>query len=257
MKLLLKKIINTDLITKIRNSIGIKKLPINNYLLTKNFSISDAFLWRTDNNFKTVFKYSDLLRLFFNQLNTKIEIHFYDKNHIFIKKIKNNSIKLSNILEIDKDLMEGKEDYGVFYIFHSAEKNLNSSIRNSCYTGFSYNNALPSFVHGNCPTTYQYINNKDETLINKDIVGLSFLQNKKYKIQNFFEGLTKLEIFIQNPTTKTISLRINNNSLKMYQKTSLIYDVTKYNEVEIVSNCLFLRPLIFCYRNNYIDVHHG
>ena len=27
--------------------------------------------------------------------------------------------------------------------------------------------------------------------------------------------------------------------------------------VYIVSNCYFLRPIIFNYKNNYLDVHHG
>jgi hypothetical protein len=44
-------------------------------------SVSDAFAWRTDNNFKTIFKYSDILNIFYKIKNSWIEFHFYDKNN--------------------------------------------------------------------------------------------------------------------------------------------------------------------------------
>jgi hypothetical protein len=36
-----------------------------------------------------------------------------------------------------------------------------------------------------------------------------------------------------------------------------IIDISKVDEVEIISNCYFFRPIIFNYKNNYLDVHHG
>ena len=46
----------------------------------KNLSTSDAFFWRTDNQFKTIFKYTDIFKLFFNDFFVKIiliKIIFY------------------------------------------------------------------------------------------------------------------------------------------------------------------------------------
>jgi len=259
MKSLLKKISKLNLITKIRNYTGIRPVALNNNNLTNNCTISDAFIWRTDNNFKTYFKYTDLLKLFFNKENSKIIVNFYDKKHNLIKQINNKNIELSNTIEINKDFLKGLEDYGVFYIFHQLDEEINSSIRNSCYTGFSLNDELPSFVHGNCPTLHMPIKNYNESddKQTKDIVGLSLFQNKKYKIQNYFKNLSKLEIFLQNPTSKKIKIKINNFSFELNAKCSIIHDTSKLNTIEIVSNCYFLRPIIFCYKNQYIDVHHG
>ena len=47
------------------------------------------------------------------------------------------NIELSNKLVIDRNFLDGLEDFGVFYIFHRSKLNINSIIRNSCYTGYS------------------------------------------------------------------------------------------------------------------------
>ena len=44
------------------------------------------FFWRTDNQFKTIFKYTDIFKLFFNDPTSKAEIIFYDKSNKFLKK---------------------------------------------------------------------------------------------------------------------------------------------------------------------------
>ncbi|AEA80611.1 hypothetical protein SAR11G3_00136 [Candidatus Pelagibacter sp. IMCC9063] len=67
MKLLLKFLINTNLAVLIRNTIGLRAVS---FKLTPSkipTSVSDAFLWRTDNGYKTKFKYSNILDLFYKK----------------------------------------------------------------------------------------------------------------------------------------------------------------------------------------------
>ena len=67
MKSLIKKIVRSDFGIKLRNTIGIRPLSLSAGI-NKKFrytSISDAFPWRTDNGYKTTFKYSDILGLFY------------------------------------------------------------------------------------------------------------------------------------------------------------------------------------------------
>ena len=64
MKSFIKKIAKSNLSIKLRNITGLRPYIINTNFLKQNFSISDGFPWRTDNNFKTIFKYSDLLKIF-------------------------------------------------------------------------------------------------------------------------------------------------------------------------------------------------
>jgi len=257
MKSFIRKIATSNFSTKLRNITGLRPVDLSSHMLKQNFTISDGFPWRTDNDFKTNFKYSDLLKIFFNKSDTSIEIHFYDKNNNLLKKINKINTSLSNNFLINKEFINGLEDYGIFYIYHKSLEQINSSIRNSCYTGFSYKNQLESYVHGNCPTSYKPLNPNINTNIKHDIVGRSLFLNQNYKIQRYFENLSKSEIFIQNPISKKIKFLINKNSYALNGKCCVIIDTSEFKEIEIISNCYFLRPLIFCYQNDYIDVHHG
>ena len=62
---LIKKIAYTKLGVWFRNITGLRPVGINTYNLSENYSISDAFFWRTNDGFKTIFKFSDLLKIFF------------------------------------------------------------------------------------------------------------------------------------------------------------------------------------------------
>ena len=89
MKSLIKKLSNTELGVYLSNLVNIK--PV--HMSLKNIdcvSISDAFAWRTDNNFVTKFKYSDILNIFYKIKNSWVEIHFYDKRGELIKKEKSD-----------------------------------------------------------------------------------------------------------------------------------------------------------------------
>ena len=118
MKSLVKKLANTNIGILFRNSLHFK--PVQLKLFEKDYpiSISDAFLWRTDNGYKTKFKYSDILNLFYKIKNSWVEFHFYSKNNELIKIEKVNDLNLSNELEISSKYLNNLEDYGTFYIYH-------------------------------------------------------------------------------------------------------------------------------------------
>ena len=159
MKLLIKKLVNSDLSIQIRNLINYK--PVEVSIKDLNFStISDAFCWRTDNDFETVFNYSDILNLFYKINDSLIEIEFFTKNNELIKKIELNKHNYSNKIKINSDFLNGIEDYGTFYIYHRSNNFLEKKIiiSNRCYVGFSKNKCLHSFVHGNTLARYKQIN---------------------------------------------------------------------------------------------------
>ena len=182
---LLKKIFRKKIIYKIRNYLNIKPAELNSIFVKQEYSISDAFLWRTDNNYKTYFKFTDLLKLFFNKDQSSVNILICDKNFKEIKRFELSKLLVSNQFLINKELLGGLESYGIFYIFHKTQESIHSSLRNSCYTGFSQNNNLASFVHGNCPTTYIKFNspkiNIKSLAFSHDIVGLSLFKNRRYR----------------------------------------------------------------------------
>ena len=170
MKSLIKKIYRSKFSVYLRNLIDIRPQVFLIEFKGKNRSSSDAFFWRTDNNYYTVFKFSDILKLFFDDDSGEVEILFYDKNNNLIKTKNYSNIELSNKIIIDKSFFNGLEDYGVFYIFHRSLNNITSIIRNSCYTGYSFNKNLPSFVHGNLITSTKSFDGKSS---NFGIIGIS------------------------------------------------------------------------------------
>ena len=117
MKSLIKKIANHNIGIALRNNFSFRPLAISVNNL-ESASVSDAFVWRTDNNFKTKFKYTDILNIFYKIENSWIEIHFYSKNNKLIKKKRYKDLDLSNEIDIDSDYLDGIKDYGVFYIYH-------------------------------------------------------------------------------------------------------------------------------------------
>ena len=162
MKLLIKKIANSNLGIYLRNKFNLKPL-IFNISKIKNSSVSDAFIWRTDNNFQTKFKYTDIFNIYYKIPNSVVEVIFYSKDNQFIKKLRIDKLNLSNELIIDKSFFNGLEDFGIFYIYHYTDQNLNDEtiISNRCYLGYSKNNNLFSFMHGNTYASYKNVSGLD------------------------------------------------------------------------------------------------
>ena len=256
MKSFIKKIANTNFVILLRNSLNIKPVSIRIQNHTSTSSASDAFHWRTDNGFKTKFKFSDILRMFYDVQNSWVELHFFTKNNKLIKIYKICDLKLSNELDITSEFLNNTKDYGVFYIFHFSNDKIenNNIISNKCYLGFSQNNNLHSFVHGN--TIAKYTNVKGKGKLNSDIVKTSFFKNQKYTIQKYFSGLEKNELFFSNPTSKIVNFSLENKNYTLGPGCSIIVEIFR-SIITIQSNCLFLRPTIFSYNKKYLDVHHS
>jgi len=254
-KSLIKKIAQSDKGIYLRNFIGFRRAKI---VIDKSIrfqSISDAFLWRTDNGFKTTFNYADILGLFYKVEDSHVELNFYSKNNDFIKKIIINKLNYSNKLLIDRDFLDGIEDYGVFYIFHRYENYSGNDliISNRCYVGFSLKDSLSSFVHGNQFVKYQTLDGEYD---GSDMVKSSFFNNQ-YRIQNSFSDFTKSELFFVNPTSKKIDFSIGNIKHRLGGNCSIIIDIGSKENITISSRCLFLRPVIFNYKDNFFDVYHA
>ncbi len=255
MKSLIKKIAGSDKGIYLRNFIGFRPVKIVMNKSIRFQSISDAFLWRTDNGFKTTFNYADILGLFYKVEDSHVELNFYSKNNDFIKKIIVNELNYSNKLLIDKDFLDGIEDYGVFYIFHRYDNYSGDDliISNRCYVGFSLKDSLSSFVHGNQHVRYQSLDAEHD---GSDMVKSSFFNNR-YRIQNSFLDFTKSELFFVNPTSKKIDFSIGNIRHRLGKNCSIIIDIGSKESITISSRCMFLRPIVFNYKDDFYDVYHA
>ena len=256
MKLLINKIKLSNLVIFLRNSFKFRSVAMTVSNINNATSISDAFCWRTDKGFRTIFKYSDILNILYNKKNSYVEFYFYSKDNILLKKLKFNNLNYSNELIIDKNFLNGLEDYGVFYVYHKVndETKENFIISNRCYLGFSKNNNLDSFVHGNTIAKYMSLNsNKQKT----DLVKMSLFKNFIYRVQSNMSHCDDVEFFFANPTSKKIKLELNKKKYKINPGNSLIINLDDYIGNTIKSNCAFLRPVVFNYKGKFIDVYHG
>ena len=205
MKSLAKKILKEKLLNPIRSTLNYYPLWIDFSKIREGTSISDGLIWRTDNNYKTIFKFTDIFKLFYKIDESIVELIFYDHKYNFLKKINLENIDLSNELLIDNKLLDNYHGHGIFFIFHKNFKNNFKEkiiLSNRCYLGFSHNNNLPSFVHGN---TYIMSKNFDSDKKYYDFVTKSLFCNKKYRIQNNFKDFEKTELFIVNPISEKIT----------------------------------------------------
>lgn len=259
MKSLIKKIYNSPIVLNVRNTIGIGKNPIYLGNIEKNFYVSDNFLWRIDKHFVTKFVFTDLLNLYYDYLNSKITINFFDKTSKFIKKLKIDPNKTNEFI-VDKTdpFFSDFKDYGYFQIFCKINNfEIQETISNRCYTGFSKNNNNFSFVHGN---SYAEANslNEEEDYSHINLVKTSYTNNQNYIIQNNFNNFDFVELFYLNPINKKISLNIN-EEVKVDINSHSVYKYEFMNKklISFKSNCCFLRPIVFCHKEQYLDVHHA
>ena len=96
----------------------LKKNPLNVFwesFSDKHTSVSDAFIWRTDNDFKTIFKFANILEFFNDSKSGYVILEIFSSQNKFLKKVKIFDLKTVNEFIIDKDLL-GIEGNGIFYI---------------------------------------------------------------------------------------------------------------------------------------------
>jgi len=255
---LLKKIFNSRAIIFLRNLVGFR--PVKFFITKqKNISISDTFIWRNENGFTTIVRFSDILKKFYGASNSSIEIIFFDHNRNKLKELFLDKTELSNELVIDQNFLEGYIGSGIFYIYHSFKNKLDFkekiAVSNRCYVGYSINGQLPSFVHGNYLAGFQDLNSKKYYY---NIIQKSFFK-KKYQIQCDFSEFDKIELVFTNPLSHKIKFWVNKTRFNLEGGSLKIISLRKYNKplISIFSNLMFFRPIIFTYKDESYDVYHS
>lgn len=251
------KFLNSSLVILIRNTLN-KSVVHTIIEKDKSISISDAFIWRTDKNFETKFIFTDIFGVYLKNYDTFVEIQIFNKENNLIKKININNLKKTNELIISKNLLNGLQDYGSFYIFHylKGEKIMeNIAVSNRCYTGYKKQNGHYTYVHGNLLAKSKSIYKNQD--YERDIIQRSLFKNQFYKIQKNFSNFDSTELFFSNPFNKKIKFYVNNKKYSLKTGNTIKVNIQKIDTVEIRSDIMFFRPTVFSYRKNFIDVHHS
>ena len=238
---------------QIKNTLKIRPIQINTYNVNA-ISISDSFIFRTDKEFETVFRFIDILDLFYDLATETVILNFYDQDNKFIKKIIFENISNQNEIFINKEFLDGYVGCGTFVIYH-IPNNKSSKIKfnNRCYVGYKKNNTY-SFVHGNTYVKGLEIITKKEK---NGFVKKSLLNNWKYILQKDFSRYDLSELFIVNPLDAELNLRCNNKNFVLKNNCLIKIIIKNTSKVELMSNCTLLRPIVFSYKDSFLDVHHG
>ena len=238
----------------LRNKYGFNIVPIYLPNNLKSYSVSDAFPWRIDDGYVTYFRYSDLLKQYYNIAGNGFRFVFYNNSGSLIKEYTELNMDLVNELVIDRDFISSGDQFGNFSIFHLFDSNLaNVHILNRCYVGFSKNNAIPSYVHGNIFSRYW------DPATDKIVADINKLTKKvhNYYLQKNFNKYEKIELYFTNQTTTEYWIEINNDLITIDVGQSMIVDVDHCEIIHIKSNNYWARPIVFVEKNNHIDCFHS
>lgn len=258
MKRYLKPLYNSRLGVSARNIIGFRppKYNLNN---EQSYLASDLFFWRTDQGFSTTFKASDIIKKFYDQ-GSCIELIFFNQHgtELFKKTLQFNN----DIVEItiDRDLM-GTEAVGTFCALNKLMEPPRDEIKatNRCYVGYGKNGSY-SMVHGNLKalyTTQLSYQSAPHAIQLKPAISAK-KGSYTYYLQKSNTDFFKNNLIFTNPLDRNINITIFNETYRIGAKCCKIITPGKNKEViEIQSDFIFPRPLVFSENGSFIDVHHG
>lgn len=263
LKSLIEPLFNSKFGVRLRNKIGFKAVNFAMPRAVSNLSASDLFIWRVDTDFKTIFRFSDIPSAYFQIYNSDVLIVVYDN---FGKELYRQIISPeNNVVEFEIDPLEVgmSSTHGTFSIFHLCDvgEMENVKVTNRCYVGYQYKNAIPSFVHGNFLA--QYINlsldhsgSVDKIKVHCDIAQ-SWNKQTNYIIQKSFQQFDYSELAFVNPTEECLEIEIDNVRLEVQPKGVRFFRLEGVDVVKISSRFSMPRPVVFSYKDGFIDCHHA
>ena len=258
LKSLVEPIFNSKTGVLLRNTVGFKRTEYAMPTNIENYSCSDLFFWRTGQNFRTVFRFSDIPNAYYGIENSQVLLVFYNKHgkELFREILSVNDAVTE--IEIDKNKIGKSEDYGTFSIFHLFDPGKMNDIKitNRCYVGYQFKNSLPSFVHGNVLAQYLDLSVGNDYIINNDVAKV-FRNPSHYIIQKNFNLFDYSELMFCNPSEKNIWIEVNEKKIELLPKSSALIKIDHPELLKIKSNLPMPRPVVFSFKNKFFDCHHG
>lgn len=257
MKNFLRKLWRTKLSIWVRNIVGIRPVYRRWYMLDQPYAASDQFFWRTDNEFKTHFRVSDIVGKYYGE-KSRLRIHIFDRQGREINQFEKPVQEAVEHITIDKN-NAAPNSYGTFNVFHIPDTGCetNFAITNRCYTGYSRLGSMPSFVHGNLLSKILLLGDGK----NPKVVS-GFLKHRKkteFSIQKDFEHFDRSELVFVNPLDSCIKINVGETGFKLDPGAVQLVNLDKFvtRPVKIQSDFFFPRPIVFSFKQQYFDVHHG
>ena len=241
-----------------RNFIGYKPVGFVFPANVRNYSCSDLFFWRTDSGFKTIFRFSDIPEIYYGIKHSKVLLVFYNSIGNEIKRIKIKVTAPVTEIMIDRNYLDGLTGIGTFSIFHLVEsdESMEIKITNRCYIAYQRHNSIPSFMHGNIEAQYLNLDFLAKDQIKNDVAQTIHYKNE-YVVQKNLSLFDYSELLFSNPTKRKIWIKIGNIKKVLEPLSCQLVRFEGNDLVRIKSNLSMPRPVIFSYKNDFFDCHHG
>jgi hypothetical protein len=243
---------------------------------SKHYGISDLFVWRNDDKWKTYFELLDIYGLIKGDLDSStsrfvVATYFNKKGEMLIeKKIKlnhsaRNTISIQEIMEIAESPLMIHDDFGTFAIFHSVDMELENDVflTDRGYCGYEFNNSrFRGYVHGN----FDAVENTPSGT--KLLMGFNKI-SRFYNLQHILTGPSSYEIALVNPTEIIQSVKIlakgNLNNIMLNKQIEpkgveiFKFDLaeSEFLRLRIKSKMFMARPTVFRTSKTSMDVFHG
>ena len=257
MKKFLRPLFNSNIGFFLREKIGFRP-PIFLIGNEPSFLSSDLFFWRTDNSYSTIFKASDILNKYYNQESNLILIFFDSYGKFLLKKSVEFHYGMA-VIPITTDLI-GMKDMGTFIALNVPKEPLSCDVQvtNRCYVGYGKNDSH-SMVHGNMTAIKIQPNIKSTDLLQHIKPAVSGRKgNFRYYLQKPNHPSLKMSLIFTNPLDRKVTVAINQKKYEVDSMSCIkVSAPTEGQSVLVESDFVWPRPLVFCEKGKFIDVHHG
>lgn len=254
-------------------------------------AVSDLFIWRKGNGWKTYFELTDIASLFGDAAGeTTVQVIIFDQSG---RSINNSFFEAPRYsrrrIDISELASSCRDNIGTFCVLHSKTPNvilcLGSNLAERGYVSYGFpGNPLTSFVHGNLDAVSLNSSGSLEFL-----AGTSFLK-REFRLQHLLEKGKTYDLVVVNASTKmqsvqydlhNISSQINYSRegvrlsysnfgstyrcsrVRLHPGGCNIFHVDPCEEqrnlvgVVIKSHLVMLRPIVFQIEGRQINAFHG
>ena len=250
---LLKSVFRSKLSLFLRDKIGFRA-PIFLVENESSFLSSDLFFWRTDKDYSTIFKASDILKKFY-KIDSSLTLVFFDNEGKFLLK-KNYEFNYGMVsVNIDNDLLK-KKGFGTFIALNVPLKEFDSELKvtNKCYVGYGKKSCY-SMVHGNMIAIKSYPNKiKNIMNLKKLFPAISSRKGKYiYCLQKPNYSFIKMSLIFSNPINRSIEICVDQKKYQIKSKACIVVNIESESEmINIQSNFIWPRPLVWCQKINLL-----
>jgi hypothetical protein len=262
-------------IERLRRGLWVLKQPLTQVPKLNGVPVSDLFVWRNSEDWKTSFELIDIPGLFIDRENTSeryVTLFFFDSNGTpFLEKRLELIRNQRQTIDLSELLSKSENPVGTFCAFHSytpeVVAGLGSFIAERGYVSYCYKGApLRAYVHGNLDA----ISLQPDKIM--QLLGTTSFRAREYRLQHELLGPALYEMAVVNPSPRdqrfscqvfsTLNGEIlDAQEVQLRSRGSHVFPIqvkqSQTARIVLNSRLVMARPLVFRIHQQRINVFHG